>query len=85
MKNMEIVVKKEELVQKLIDQFVANVVKSCQDNNLTEEETQAHIIVNKRKIIQDASNIASLVFVAYGVVDAPVDTAEEKAEDNVVS
>ena len=65
---MEIVVNKEDLENKLIDLFNRNMLISLAQNNVTDpEEINAHQVIGKKKITNDAKSIAALVFQAYEV------------------
>jgi len=65
---MELVVKKEELVENLVKLLNKNLLESIAQNGITdEEEINAHIVLNRKKFAQEAENIANVVFVSYGV------------------
>lgn len=74
---MELSINKEELNTKLVELFTNNLLMNASQQNLDQEEISAHLILNKKKIAQDAQNVVNIVFAAYGVVDTP---AEESAE-----
>lgn len=66
---MEIVVKKDELNAKLVELFTNNLRSNAVAQNLDEEEINAHLVLNKKKILQDAANITNLVFGVYGKIE----------------
>lgn len=74
---MEIVVKKDELIAKVIDLATQNLLNQCHQAGLDEEETNAHLVINRKKLAEEAQNIANIVFVAYGVnEEVPAESAE---------
>lgn len=75
---MEITVNKADLVVKINDLLINNVLAQCAQQGLDEEETNAHVVLNRKKAVQDAVNIANLVFAAYGYNEEPA--VEESAE-----
>ena len=58
---------KEELVENLKKFFSGEFIKSLDELNLDEEEKQANIVLSRKKIQEDAENIANLVFNASGI------------------
>jgi len=62
---MEITITKESLVSKLVDLYTKNLVDSCNDNGLDDEEKNAYLVLHRKRINQDADNIADLIFKAY--------------------
>lgn len=62
---MEITTTQENLVEKLIVQMEKNVLKGLEDKDLNEEERQATLVLNKKKIANDANVIAGLVFTSF--------------------
>lgn len=61
---MEITTTKENLVEKLADQMTKNLVNNLAAKDLTDEEREATIVLNKKKIANDSVVIADLVFTA---------------------
>lgn len=64
---MELVVNKDELVEKIISIFRSKIIDASKQQGFDEEETNAHLILNRKKFAEDANNIANLVFAAYGI------------------
>lgn len=62
---MEITITKESLVSNLIDLYTKNLIDACNDNGLDDEEKNAYLVLHKKRITQDANNIADLIFNAY--------------------
>lgn len=62
---MEITITKESLVSKLVDLYTKNLIDSCNDNGLDDEEKNAYLVLHRKRINQDAENIADLIFKAY--------------------
>lgn len=62
---MEITITKESLVSNLVDLYTKNLIDSCNDNGLDDEEKNAYLVLHRKRINQDAENIADLIFKAY--------------------
>ena len=69
---MEITTTKENLLEKLIAQMTNNVIAGLASQELSEEEVNATLVLNKKKIANDANVITELVFKSL--------TAEQPAE-----
>jgi len=61
---MEITTTQENLVEKLNVQILKNVEDQLSQQDLTDEEKAANLVLAKRAAIKDAEAIANLVFVA---------------------
>lgn len=59
---MEITTTKENLVENLIKQMTNNVTAGLAGKDLNQEEIDATLVLNKKKIDNDANVIAELVF-----------------------
>lgn len=59
---MEITTTKENLLEKLIAQMTSNVIAGLASQELSEEEVNATLVLNKKKIANDANVITELVF-----------------------
>ena len=59
---MEITTTKENLLEKLIAQMTNNVIAGLASQELSEEEVNATLVLNKKKIANDANVITELVF-----------------------
>lgn len=70
---MELTINKEDLNAKLVALFTNNVAINIAQQGLDEEEVNAHMVINRKKIQADADQVVSLVFAAYGVVDTPTE------------
>lgn len=75
---MEIIIKKKELIEKLKIQLNKNFLDQCAQAGANEEETKAHVVLNKKRIDQDAETVTRLIFDAYGVIEE--DDPEESEE-----
>lgn len=73
---MEIVVKRDELNAKLVEMFTNSLHANAAQQNLDEEEVNAHLVLNRKKIQADADQVTDLVFTAYGAVEVPAESAE---------
>ena len=62
---MEITMTHELLLEKLTNQVTLNVLASLSQNDLTQEEIDASMVLNKRNIERDAKAIADLVFTSF--------------------
>jgi hypothetical protein len=62
---MEITTTHELLLEKLTAQVTLNVLASLSQNDLTPEEVDASMVLNKRNIDRDAKAIADLVFASF--------------------
>ena len=67
---MEIVVKRDELNTKLVEMLTSSLLANASQQNLDQEEVNAHLVLNRKKIQADADQITNLVFSAYGYVIA---------------
>lgn len=63
--NMEITTTEDNLVEKLKAQMAKNILKGLEEKELDEEERQATLVLNKKKIANDAVIIAALVFSSF--------------------
>lgn len=70
---MELTINKEDLKNKLVELFTNNLLASAAQQELDQEETNAHLVLNRKKIQADADQVVALVFAAYGVVDTPTE------------
>lgn len=70
---MELTINKEDLNAKLVALFTNNVAINIAQQGLDEEEVNAHMVINRKKIQADADQVTNLVFSAYGVVDTPTE------------
>ena len=61
---MEITTTQENLVEKLNAQILKNVEEQLSQQDLTDEEKAANLVLAKRAALKDAEAIANLVFVA---------------------
>jgi thiamine pyrophosphokinase len=61
---MEITTTQENLVEKLNAQILKNVEAQLSEQDLTDEEKAANLVLAKRAALKDAEAIANLVFVA---------------------
>ena len=61
---MEITTTQENLVEKLNVQILKNVEAQLSQQDLTDEEKAANLVLAKRAALKDAEAIANLVFVA---------------------
>jgi len=61
---MEITTTQENLVEKLNVQILKNVEDQLSQQDLTDEEKAANLVLAKRAALKDAEAIANLVFVA---------------------
>jgi hypothetical protein len=59
---MEITTTRENLVENLIKQMTSNVISGLSGKDLDQEEIDATVVLNKKKIDNDANIIADLVF-----------------------
>ena len=59
---MEITTTKENLLEKLVAQMTNNVIAGLASQELSEEEVNATLVLNKKKIANDANVITELVF-----------------------
>jgi hypothetical protein len=59
---MEITTTRENLVENLIKQMTSNVISGLSGKDLDQEEIDATLVLNKKKIDNDANVIADLVF-----------------------
>ena len=62
---MEITTTQENLVEKLNAQILKNVEEQLSQQDLTDEEKDANLVLAKRAALKDAEAIANLVFVAF--------------------
>lgn len=62
---MKITTTKENLVEKLAAQILKNVEASLEQQDLTDEEKAANLVLAKRKISADANSVADIVFAAF--------------------
>jgi hypothetical protein len=62
---MEITTNKETLVENLINQMTSNVISGLSGKDLDQEEIDATLVLNKKKIANDANVIADLVFKSF--------------------
>ena len=78
---MEFTVDTDTLALKLADKMFQNIEANAKGQGLSEEEVQATLVLNKKKIANDANQIAIFVKSAYGIVDQPAEnTAEQVSE-----
>ena len=61
---MEITTTQENLVEKLNVQILKNIEAQLAEQDLTDEEKAAKIVLSKRAALNDANTVANLVFVA---------------------
>lgn len=61
---MEITTTQENLVEKLNTQILKNVEAQLSEQDLTDEEKAANLVLAKRAALKDAEAIANLVFVS---------------------
>jgi hypothetical protein len=59
---VEITTTKENLLEKLVAQMTNNVIAGLASQELSEEEVNATLVLNKKKIANDANVITELVF-----------------------
>lgn len=62
---MEITTTQENLTEKLIAKMTQNVINGLEGKDLDQEEKDATLVLNKKKIANDANVIAGLVFAAF--------------------
>ena len=62
---MEITTNKETLAENLIAQMTKNVIAGLTGKDLDQEEIDATLVLNKKKIANDANVIADLVFKSF--------------------
>lgn len=62
---MEITTTQEVLAAKLIAQMTNNVVAGLTGKDIDQEEIDATLVLNKKKIANDANVIADLVFKSF--------------------
>lgn len=62
---MEITTTKEVLAEKLIVKMTSNVLAGLAGKDLDQEEIDATLVLNKKKIHNDANVIAELVFRSF--------------------
>lgn len=62
---MEITTTQENLVEKLNAQILKNVEAQLSEQDLTDEEKAANLVLAKRAALNDANAVANLVFAAF--------------------
>ena len=62
---MEITTNRDNLVEKLLAQMTNNVIAGLTGKDLDQEEIDATLVLNKKKIANDANVIADLVFKSF--------------------
>lgn len=62
---MKITIDKEDLVEKISMMFHDEFVKSLEETDLDDDEKNANLVLSRKRIKQDAENIANIVFNAY--------------------
>lgn len=62
---MEITTTKENLVETLNVQILKNVEAQLAEQDLTDEEKAANLVLAKRAALNDANAVANLVFAAF--------------------
>jgi hypothetical protein len=62
---MEITTNKEDLIAKLTAQILKNVEAQLTEQDLTEEEVLANLVLAKKATVNDANAIANLVFQSF--------------------
>lgn len=58
---MEIKIDSETMVQDIFNKMMENVANSAKSQGLDEEEVTATLVLNKKKIEQEASNLAGFL------------------------
>lgn len=58
---MDIVINSDEMLQKIFDKMIENTVNAAKSQGLDEEEVNATIILNKKRIIQEATNVDGFI------------------------
>ncbi len=61
---MQITITKEELIDNLKTLFSNEFKDSLEETDLDEDEKNANVVLSKKRIAQDAENIANVVFKA---------------------
>lgn len=61
---MQITITKEELIDNLKTLFSNEFKDSLKETDLDEDEKNANVVLSKKRIAQDAENIANVVFKA---------------------
>ena len=59
---MELTITKETLVENLKEYFLKELERTLESSDLSQEERDANVTLAKRKITNDAEQIANLVF-----------------------
>lgn len=62
--KMQITITKEELIDNLKTLFSNEFKDSLKETDLDEDEKNANVVLSKKRIAQDAENIANVVFKA---------------------
>jgi hypothetical protein len=73
---MKFEVDTDTILEKVKNQMMLNVEKNAQAQGLSEEEVLATMVLNKKKIAQDAQGLA--VFFTGIYVEAPAETVAEE-------
>ena len=58
---------KETLANKIEAFFLEDLLNSLKHEDLTQEEKDANVVLAKRRMQADASNITDLIYKAYGL------------------
>ena len=66
---MEITTTHELLLEKLTAQITLNVLATVSQNDLTPEEVEASMVLNKRNIERDAKAVTDLVFASFAIAE----------------
>ena len=72
---MKFEVDTDTILEKVTNQMMLNVENNAKSQGLSEEEVAATMVLNKKKIAQDAQNIA--VFFTGLYVQAPAEETQE--------
>lgn len=74
---MKFEVDTDTILEKITTKMLSNLAENAKAQGLTEEEVNATVVLNKKKITQDAQNIA--VFVTGLYVTPPAEPVSEES------
>jgi len=74
---MKFEVDTDTILQKITDKMLSNIADNARGQGLTDEEVNATIVLNRKKVAQDAQNIA--VFITGLYVQAPTEAPKEES------
>lgn len=70
---MKFEVDTDTILEKVTNQMLSNIANNARGQGLSEEEVEATVVLNKKKIAKDAQNLA--VFFTGLYVEKPADEA----------